>query len=593
MYMNNRYFNHILKTLLLPIKENIIFFVMMYLLGMATTFIQVIDLHYKVPLINFFTWVFDIYLICVILTIVPKKIRCILVFLFSFILYSLAIIDAFCVENFYAKLGSEILNLILDTNKQEASEFADKYITGHVFFSSVTMICLLVLLHIVTSAKASYFYKLTDRLFTYQPFRLLSVFAVLVCICISLPSRVRLVKFMLSKDTITADTYLSNHTFNTPFNNLLFSIKMRQLSSLELNEMIDYQRKVDVCKCDFTSPNIILIIGESYIKSHSQLYSYPIPTTPRQKRRLQDASKGHLTVFSDVVAPANLTSIVFKSVFSLHSIDDTTSWKQSALFPVLFKKAGYQVSFISNQFVKTVDRDIFNVSGGLFLNNNQLEKLQFDHRNSKAHQYDEELLEDYDSLKQYNTDHNLIIFHLAGQHIDFYKRCPDKHRKFQAQDYASRKDLDDSERQLVADYDNATLYNDIVVDSILSKFEDQDAVIIYMPDHGEECFDGIHRMGRMPQNNYSPLMVKNEYEIPFWIWCSNKYYNNHPEIVNLISSAKDRPFMTDDLPHLLLFLAGIQHQEYNESKNLISPAFNSKRKRLLDGKINYDNMKEK
>ena len=90
---------------------------------MATTFIQVIDLHYKVPLINFFTWVFDIYLICIILTIVPKKIRCILVFLFSFILYSLAIIDAFCVENFYAKLGSEILNLILDTNKQEASEF--------------------------------------------------------------------------------------------------------------------------------------------------------------------------------------------------------------------------------------------------------------------------------------------------------------------------------------------------------------------------------------------------------------------------------------------------------------------------------------
>lgn len=590
--MKIKYFHRILHTILLPIRENIIFFIMMFLLGMATTFIQVVDLHYKIPLINFFTWVFDLYLICIILTIVSKKIRRFLVCLFSFILYSLAIVDAFCVENFYAKFGSEILNLILDTNKQEASEFADKYITGNVFFSSVMIICLLVLLHIAISVKGSYFTKFIDRFFAYQPLRLLSVFTILVCSCISLPSRVNLVMFMLSKDTITADAYISNHTFNTPFNNLLFGIKMRQLSSHELNEMIAFQRQVDINKCDYTSPNIVLIIGESYIKSHSQLYNYPLPTTPRQKKRLQDESAGHLTVFSDVVAPSNLTSVVFKSVFSLHSMDDAASWKQFALFPVLFKKADYQVSFISNQFVKTVDRDIFNVAGGLFLNNNQLEKLQFDHRNSKAHQYDESLLEDYDSLKQYHTDYNLTIFHLAGQHIDFYKRCPDKYREFQIKDYAHRKDVNDSERQLIADYDNATLYNDIVVDSIISRFEDEDAIIIYMPDHGEECFDGIHRMGRMPQNNYSPLMVRNEYDIPFWIWCSNSYYNNHPEIANLISSAKDKPFMTDDLPHLLLFLAGIHYSEYDEGRNLISPAFNSKRKRMLDGKVDYDNMKQ-
>ena len=86
-------------------------------------------------------------------------------------------------------------------------------------------------------------------------------------------------------------------------------------------------------------------------------------------------------------------------------------------------------------------------------------------------------------------------------------------------------------------------------------------------------------------------MVRNEYEIPFWIWCSNSYINNHPEIAKLITFAKDRPFMTDDLPHLLLFLAGIRYNDYNETKNLISPHFNIKRKRYIDGVVDYDRMR--
>ena len=589
--MTIKYYNSIIGTILFPVKKNIIFFVMMYLLGMITTFIQVIELSFDIPIINFFTWIFDLYLICIILTIVPQNIRKGLVCFFSFFLYSLAIIDAFCIENFQAKLGSEIINLVLETNKREASEFAGKYITSNIFFSTVTIIIALAVLHIAIAIKTIRLEKHTNRLWSNKTVRYISVLVISISICISLPSRIGLVMFMFSKDAITADTHISNHIFNTPFNNLLFSIKMRQLSNTELNEMIDYQRRVEVKKCDYTSANIVLIIGESYIKSHSQLYGYTKETTPKQIKHLQDKQNGHMTVFSDVVSPSNLTSIVFKNVFSLRSIDSPTSWKQYTLFPVLFKKAGYHISFISNQFVKSVDRDIFNVSGGLFLNNSQLERLQFDHRNTQAHRYDGDLLEDYDSLKRYNTASNLLIFHLAGQHIDFFKRCPDKYRKFQRSDYENRKDLNDEEQQLVADYDNATLYNDIVVDAIISQFEDEEAIIIYMPDHGEECFDDIHRMGRMPQNSYSSLMVKNEFEIPFWIWCSNRYCHKHPEIINLISSAKDRPFMTDDLPHLLLFLAGIHHKDYDETKNLISPLYNPKRARMLDGTVDYDKIK--
>ena len=48
--------------------------------------------------------------------------------------------------------------------------------------------------------------------------------------------------------------------------------------------------------------------------------------------------------------------------------------------------------------------------------------------------------------------------------------------------------------------------------------------------------------------------------------------------------------MTDDLPHLLLYLAGIKCVGYNEERNLISDRFNMGRKRLINGKIDYDSV---
>ena len=51
-------------------------------------------------------------------------------------------------------------------------------------------------------------------------------------------------------------------------------------------------------------------------------------------------------------------------------------------------------------------------------------------------------------------------------------------------------DLDGKQRNVLADYDNAILYNDSIVDAIISRFEDKEAIIIYMPDHGEECYEG-------------------------------------------------------------------------------------------------------
>lgn len=582
-------FHHAIDIIQKPIQKNIIFFCMMYLLGIVTTLAQVIVLHVKIPRINFFTWIFDVYIICIFLLLFPKYLRKYIRGFIAVCAYILAIADAFLNKLFYAKIGPEVINLILETNQQESREFLDQYLKFDILFSGVGIILIIIIIHIVCEYSShQQFNKLK---FWHNPiFKTICVFSILISIGISINSRIKLIKIMNARNIEETDLYINNYTLNTPVNNLLFGIKMRQLANKEFSVIADYQEKIHVDSCSYTSKHIVLIIGESYIKSHSQLYGYQLPTNPRQLKRTQEGSNGKLVPFTNVISPANLTSVVFKNIFSLHSIDDKNSWTSFALFPVLFKDAGYHVTFITNQFVKAIQQDVFNFSGGLFLNDNRLNKLQFDSRNIITHQYDEDILIDYDSLKWYNTGKDLTIFHLAGQHIYFDKRTPNERKVFKESNYLNRKDLNKNERQTVADYDNATLYNDYVVDAIIRLFEKEDVIVIYMPDHGEECYDSLHRVGRMPQGNYSPKMIVNEFEIPFWIWCSDSYIEKHPQIFEQIKAASNRPFMTDDIPHLLLYLAGIQYKDYKESKNIISPLFYTKRKRMIDGVVDFDEM---
>lgn len=573
-----------------------IFFVFLYSLGILTSLLETWGLNYKIQRFNFFSWVMDVYLLCILLELVPHKLKVFFHYLVLIIAYGLSIVDVFCVDTFSAKIGPEIVNVVLETNSQESSEFIDKYIHWGILNSGLILIIVLLVSHILSIIHEvkikSVILSLLRNKYLEKRVRntvsLLFLFVVIVSFCICAQSRLRVVQLICASDIKKVDMYISNFAENTPFNNLLFSLKMRQLESAGLDCLYKTQESVVIDSCSNTSSEIVLIIGESYIKCHSQLYGYDLQTTPRQISRMGKSLKGCLIPFSDVVSPSNLTSVVFKNVLSLHSIDEKEDWSSYPLFPVLFRRAGYNVTFITNQFVKELNTDIFNISGGLFINNNKISNIQFDYRNTKTHQYDIDILKDYDSLKISTPKPNLTIFHLAGQHIDFYKRCPPNMKRFNVSNYKKRINLDNSERQLVADYDNATYYNDYVLDSIITKFENDDAVIIYMPDHGEECYDELPRMGRLPVGNYSPEVLRQEYRIPFWIWCSHKYIENHPVIFEQINKACDNPFMTDDLPHLLLYLAGIKCRYYKERRCLINERFDKGRKRLIEGVADYD-----
>ena len=588
-----------------PIKDNVSFFFFMYLLGILVSYAELPNNNPNATVYNnlWLELFLDVYLICVFLAFFPEKIcRWIRTF-FYIIAYSISLVDLFCWIKLQSTLNPSILLLVGETNEREASEFFSSYLTFDLVFSSIGLLLLIMFVHLLTifwtrvklSPAISYKIMVAKQIINHSHHILGGLCLVFLgwAIDSSLHNKKEMVQ-MFSLDTIgSVEHELTTDDcaqFYLPVYRLAFSIFSNQLASQQVQRLIEAKDKISVDSCSFKSPNIILIIGESYGKLHSQQYGYFMPTTPRQIKR---EKSGLLVPFNDVVAPWNLTSFVFKNVFSLHVVGEKGEWCDYPLFPSLFRKAGYHVTFITNQFLPKAKQAVYDFSGGFFLNHPELSEAMFDSRNSQLYRFDRGLLDDYDkNQQQHNTNHNLIIFHLLGQHVKYKQRFPNDRRHFKADDYVTKRpELDRKQRRILADYDNAVLYNDSIVDAIISRFEDQEAVVIYMPDHGEECYEG--NRGFICRNHSAAIdydLARYEFEIPFWIFCTRKYAAKHPDVFQEIIDAKNRRFMTDALPHMLLYLAGIHTKDYHAEYNLLCSEYNENRPRRLKNITDYDKL---
>jgi len=599
-----------LGALFAPIEKNGAFFVFMFLLGYLCTQLEIMPYYlrdrgakpYELSVPELFL---DIYIVCVLLTWIPRKVRIFVKALLYVVFYGVAIVDMYCYERFESTLTPTMLMLVGETTSQEAGEFLKGYLSWEVIKSQIGWVLMLILIHILWTFVRSRIRKNTQEMMLPQFNRVViigfkALFSVIVavllysCLSQTWDNKVAMQR-MFTYDTIGQVerelTRKDQANFYIPIYRLVFSVFANHLASHQLVQLKAASEKIQIDSCSFRVPNIVLVIGESYNKHHSQLYGYNKPTTPYQKEM---AEQGSLVPFTDVVAPWNLTSFVFKHVLSLHAVGDSGEWCDAPLFPEVFRKAGYHVTFITNQFQSKAKEAVYDFSGGFFLNDPEMSQRQFDTRNTALYRFDEGVLNAYDELKAQNKEHNLVILHLMGSHVEYRARYPQNTRRFFTPQNANRPELTVKQRYILSDYDNSVRYNDSIVSAITQRFIDKDAVVIYMPDHGEEIFDGSPFIyGRMHGANIDYRLARNEMEIPFWIWGSPLYIENHPYGWQAIRNAKDRPMMTDVLPHLLLYLAGISTPAYRPEYNVLAPEYNTKRPRILKGTTDYNTLKKK
>lgn len=604
---------------MLPLLKNGVFFFAMYALGILCAYLTLPDNKGQDVYDNLWLELFlDVYFACAVLTVIPAKVRRWVSLALYVVLYGVALTDVFCFWKFGSVISPSMLMLVGETDSREAGEFLSTYLSLDVLSSPVAWIMLLFILHSLVDLrkplcrllKVDYaklqarfhfgFLRFFHRYMLYPECGMLVV-ALLAWSVVTSWGNKRGMARLMTADTIGSIEHIltepDHGEFYLPIYRLAFSVYSNHLASQQVDKCVAASKRVVVDSCSFRSPTIVLIIGESYSKAHCQLYGYPQKDTPRQ-RRLERG--GWLTKFNDVVSCWNLTSFVFKNVLSMHVVGEKGEWCDYPLFPELFRKAGYQVTFLTNQFLLAAGQAVYDFSGGFFLNDPVLSKAQFDLRNTSLHRFDEGLLSDYDNFlnegKINLKGNNLIIFHLIGQHVSYNTRYPKDRAKWHADDYKElRPDIADDHyrRRMIAAYDNACLYNDSIVTQIVKRFEDKDAIVVYMPDHGEEIFEpGRNIICRNHSATVDWPLAHYEFEVPFWIWCSRKYAHREPEVFKAIKDAKNRRFMTDALPHMMVWLAGISSKDYNDKYNLLSPNYDESRPRVLKNSVDYDKLRD-
>jgi heptose-I-phosphate ethanolaminephosphotransferase len=231
-----------------------------------------------------------------------------------------------------------------------------------------------------------------------------------------------------------------------------------------------------------------------------------------------------------------------------------------------------------------------------YIHNDSISQITYSQKNSATFEYDGELFKNFCQTKLNKKAHNFYIFHLIGQHVAAANRYPhsEQYTHFNISHYGNRKEsfLDNERKQKIADYDNATLYNDAVIYEIIKFFSDKNTLLVYLSDHGEEVYDYRDIIGRNYTDNITWNYLECQFQIPFIIWCSNQYRQTYPDMIDNIKAAINKPFMTDNLCQLFFNIGGIQTVYYHKDRDLLSPHYAPKDRLIKETKINYEDYKK-
>lgn len=291
---------------------------------------------------------------------------------------------------------------------------------------------------------------------------------------------------------------------------------------------------------------IVVIIGESHSRSHSQLYGYPRENQPRLSVLAKDSS---LVVFADPVSPAANTLATLQRIIGTYEGKDETGkeWYEYPTWIETSKLAGYQVKWLSNQSPKGVyDNPVFKLA-------ELTDKYEFTTDgmsgiSSRLH--DEHILPVID--RNIEPCRQVLIVHLMGSHLSYNHSYPLEERHFLAKDYP---DLPEHQRKEISDYDNSILYNDRIVSEIMEKFKNQDAVVIYFSDHGQDLYDSDPEYRGHSRINDKASMEAGR-AIPFYIYLSPVFVRQHPLVAERIRNAAPRGADTDNLIYTIMDLTG-------------------------------------
>lgn len=461
----------------------------------------------------------------------------------------LLVTDCFLYYHFGKVLTQDIVDIIADTNPDESAAFVDSYLSP---LSVIIWISLIVAFNIAI-------YYLSKFLTRFHKICLIAGAALTLSgVLFSSYAAINFIKYRngFSVPQMTAPTRAA------------YSYYIARQALDAIGQLHDFTGTIagDIEAGSGDGATIVFVIGESHSKAHTSLYGYEKDTYPLLAKQ---RDSGNLVVYDNVVTIGDHTHTVMHSLFSLNK--NQVNFASTPLFPSIFKLAGYRSVMADNQYMAG--------RGISFLGSVEISAQNFDYRNNHFYKYDGMMIDDIPAI----GDSTLLVCHLMGQHYTFADRYPASFDRF---NHTMYKNADTDQNVLIAQYDNACLYNDYVLDRLLSRLKHLNAIVIYVSDHGEEVFEDGKSFGHgfASSSHNIDLQIR----VPMFVWASDSYIASHPDTWQRITSRASMPLTTDDISHALIDISGIKTKWLDPSRSFVNPAYDCTRHRMVCHSIDYD-----
>ncbi|MCU4176573.1 sulfatase-like hydrolase/transferase [Carboxylicivirga sp. N1Y90] len=331
---------------------------------------------------------------------------------------------------------------------------------------------------------------------------------------------------------------------------------VRSLS--EYKKIIDFskvKRKVitsDISHSGCDSTNVILIIGESLRGDHLGINGYHRNTTPllAQRELFTFPQNNSLFGYTSASIPQMLTRA--------DSIQPARAYSEES-FISIFRNAEYHTAWLTNQIPDYTYVGIAKACDW------------YKNVNIKTNDYTDVKCTDkniLDALPLYlnnkSGDKNLLILHTYGVHWYYKYRYPDEFEKFHPVIH-SRSVTDNTREEIINTYDNAVLFVDYFVNEIIETYESQNAIVIFVSDHGELLGEN----GRWLHTGNHPAL----YDAACFFWLSDAYKESHPEFSQNLKNNILKPCNNSFLFHTILHAANIKSDIIDYSQSLLSDQY--------------------
>ena len=310
------------------------------------------------------------------------------------------------------------------------------------------------------------------------------------------------------------------------------------------------QNLVVECSLKATPQFIVLILGESYSRSHSSLYGYEKLTCPRLSRMTDSL----LSVYDNVDAPATNTIPCLKAIMSTYipEYKDSVKWYECVTLPQIMSSVGYKTLWVSNQSPSGV---FDNVAARYAELCDTSIWVGSKYKGVYKNDYDEKVLDVFQNANLFiPNDKYFIIIHLMGSHCSYSQRYPIEYKTFSTDDYQN---YPEHQRQILSDYDNSVLYNDFIVSELFNIFSSKECLAYYFSDHSLDLFessDDYFGYGKL--NN--PQSLKAAISIPYMVYGSACFQRNFPTQWNTIKENASLSYNTAETIKHISDMLGIQ-----------------------------------